>query len=332
MSEIGHNSKTNFAVGQLKSLVERVERLEEDKKAVSGDIKEVYAEAKANGFDTKILRKVIAARKKDAKDREEEQAVIQLYYDALGMAWMPGRRRLAAVQQPHVPHPRRLQGQAHLLPWPQGRTGDHPEMNIMSTDGPCCKHGFVIYAPCDKCEAEQPRIGDWMQSFSGKRFWPMDPHADDINLIDIAHALSNICRFGGHCEGFYSVAEHCVHASYLVDDMVAAEALLHDASEAYLADVPRPLKKMLPDYRPAEQRWEWALAEKFHLIYPMPKQVNIADNQMLRLEARAIMKDPPAEWYMEPMPEPTRVVQIECWSPLVAEHRFLTRAAELGIH
>lgn len=88
MSEIGHNSKTNFAVGQLKSLVERVERLEEDKKAVADDIKEVYAEAKANGFDTKILRKVIAARRKDAKEREEEQAILELYYNALGMGWM----------------------------------------------------------------------------------------------------------------------------------------------------------------------------------------------------------------------------------------------------
>lgn len=74
--------------GQLKSIVERVERLEEDKKAVADDIKQVYAEAKANGFDTKILRKVIAARKKDAREREEEAAIMELYYRALGMEWM----------------------------------------------------------------------------------------------------------------------------------------------------------------------------------------------------------------------------------------------------
>lgn len=76
---------TSFAAGQLKSLVERIERLEEDKKAVTGDIKVVYAEAKANGFDTKILRKVIALRKKDRHEREEEAAVLDLYLDALGM-------------------------------------------------------------------------------------------------------------------------------------------------------------------------------------------------------------------------------------------------------
>jgi uncharacterized protein (UPF0335 family) len=79
------DTKTSFAQGQLKSLVERIERLDEDKKAISGDIKEVYAEAKANGFDTKILRKVIALRKKDRHEREEEEAILDLYLSALGM-------------------------------------------------------------------------------------------------------------------------------------------------------------------------------------------------------------------------------------------------------
>ena len=79
------DSTTSFAQGQLRSLVERIERLEEDKKAIAGDIKEVYAEAKANGFDTKILRKVITIRKKDRTEREEEEAMLDLYMHALGM-------------------------------------------------------------------------------------------------------------------------------------------------------------------------------------------------------------------------------------------------------
>ena len=79
-------TSTAFAQGQLKSLVERIERLEEEKKAIAGDIKEVYAEAKANGFDTKILRKVVTIRKKDVAEREEEDALISLYLHALGMA------------------------------------------------------------------------------------------------------------------------------------------------------------------------------------------------------------------------------------------------------
>jgi uncharacterized protein (UPF0335 family) len=80
------DAKTSFAQGQLKSLVERIERLEEEKKAIAGDIKEVYAEAKGHGFDTKILRKVVSLRKKDAAERQEEEAVLDLYLAALGMS------------------------------------------------------------------------------------------------------------------------------------------------------------------------------------------------------------------------------------------------------
>ena len=79
------DEKTTFAQGQLKSLVERIERLEEEKKAIAGDIKEVYAEAKGHGFDTKILRKIVSLRKKDENERQEEEAILELYMAALGM-------------------------------------------------------------------------------------------------------------------------------------------------------------------------------------------------------------------------------------------------------
>lgn len=87
-------TKTTFAQGQLKALVDRIERLEEEKKTIAADIKEVYAEAKANGFDTKILRKVISLRKKEATEREEEQSMLDLYMAALGM--IPGEAEEAA--------------------------------------------------------------------------------------------------------------------------------------------------------------------------------------------------------------------------------------------
>jgi uncharacterized protein (UPF0335 family) len=80
------DAKVSFAEGQLKSLVERIERLEEEKRALSGDLKEVYAEAKGHGFDTKILRKVVALRRKDADEREEEDTMVTLYMSALGSA------------------------------------------------------------------------------------------------------------------------------------------------------------------------------------------------------------------------------------------------------
>jgi uncharacterized protein (UPF0335 family) len=88
------NTKSSFAQGQLKSIVERIERLEEEKKTITADIKEVYAEAKGNGFDTKILRKVISLRKKDANEREEEESMLELYLQALGM--VPGEAEQAA--------------------------------------------------------------------------------------------------------------------------------------------------------------------------------------------------------------------------------------------
>ena len=87
-------TKTSFTHGQLKSIIERIERLEEEKKVIAGDIKEVYAEAKANGFDTKILRKIITLRRKEAAEREEEQSMIDVYMAALGMT--PGEAEEAA--------------------------------------------------------------------------------------------------------------------------------------------------------------------------------------------------------------------------------------------
>ena len=79
------NVKTTFAEGQLKSIVERIERLEEEKKVIAADIKEVYAEAKGNGYDIKILRKVISLRKKEMGERMEEEAMLDVYLSALGM-------------------------------------------------------------------------------------------------------------------------------------------------------------------------------------------------------------------------------------------------------
>jgi uncharacterized protein (UPF0335 family) len=79
------DTKTSFAQGQLRSLIERIERLEEEKKAIAADIKEIYGEAKSSGFDTKIMRKVVSLRKKDSTERQEEEAILDLYLSALGM-------------------------------------------------------------------------------------------------------------------------------------------------------------------------------------------------------------------------------------------------------
>ena len=78
-------TKTTFAHNQLRDIVARIERLEDEKKAISADVREVFAEAKVNGFDTKIIRQLIAIRKKEPKVREEEQSVLEVYMSALGM-------------------------------------------------------------------------------------------------------------------------------------------------------------------------------------------------------------------------------------------------------
>lgn len=84
----GHNSVGGIAADRLKSFIERIERLEEEKAAIGGDVKEVYSEAKSTGFDTKIIRKVISLRKMEAADREEQQQLLDLYLRAIGMDFM----------------------------------------------------------------------------------------------------------------------------------------------------------------------------------------------------------------------------------------------------
>jgi hypothetical protein len=93
------------------------------------------------------------------------------------------------------------------------------------------------------------RKGDWIQTFTGKQFWPLDPRPDEVYIEDIAHALGNICRFNGHCLRFYSVAEHCFHVSHKVVPGLALMGLLHDAAEAYVCDVVRPVKPYLKEYK-----------------------------------------------------------------------------------
>lgn len=133
------------------------------------------------------------------------------------------------------------------------------------------------------------RIGEFFQTHTGKRFFPLDPQIDDIDIRDIAHALSNICRFGGHTREFYSVAQHCVLVSEIVHSSIALEGLLHDAAEAYVGDMVRPLKVSMPNYKAIERHIEGLIAEKWMLAYPWAESIKRADNIALATEKRDVL-------------------------------------------
>lgn len=168
----------------------------------------------------------------------------------------------------------------------------------------------------------RPRNGDFGLTSSGRRFWPADPRLDDICLDDIAHALSMQCRFAGHCRQFYSVAQHSVLVARLVSPANILVGLLHDATEAYLQDIIRPLKRELrANYKPLETSWAHAIGLVFGLgdrLVELPEEVHAADREVLVAEHRDLMA-PSEHW---PFVEST-LPRIEPWGPERAGMEFL---------
>lgn len=166
--------------------------------------------------------------------------------------------------------------------------------------------------------------GDWIQSFLGNVVYPLDPDPSTISIIDIGHALSNQCRFLGHTESFYSVAQHCLFVSEEVPPQDALWGLLHDASEAYLSDVPRPLKKLpeFEQYRTVERLLMKTICEVFGLPLEQPQSVTHADLVALATEVRDLMAPSQQPWDAMPPPSKRRIVPL---TPKEAEKRFLDR-------
>lgn len=168
-----------------------------------------------------------------------------------------------------------------------------------------------------------------IQTLSGKYINFVDTTHNEYDINDIAHALSNLCRFTGHCKCFYSVAQHSVHASYLVAPKFAFEALMHDRIEAYMGDMSSPLKHLMPDFKIIEKRLEHDSAPWFYLPSSMSAEVKMADLIMLATEKRDIMKEAPdVVWGILKCIEPAPEI-IEPWSPDIAEEKFLHRFYEL---
>jgi hypothetical protein len=173
--------------------------------------------------------------------------------------------------------------------------------------------------------------GPYIQTVGGRRIDPFAPNVSEIDIEDIAFALSNQCRFGGHCRVFYSVAQHSSIVADSVSEQTANRgdqlwALLHDASEAFLTDLPHPLKhrsELGRLYREAEKHLESAIAQRFGLAaapLPLVKQV---DRALLATERRLFST---VAWHWPELDGVTPLqIEIEPWLPEQAREQFLRR-------
>jgi hypothetical protein len=168
------------------------------------------------------------------------------------------------------------------------------------------------------------RKGDWMTTATGRAFWPLDPQPEDICIEDIAAALSKLCRFGGHTVKFYSVAEHLVHCANKAPAGFGLATLMHDASEAYLSDVIRPIKAHLTNYKAIEADLERVIATKFALPWPMPPEVKALDEAIIADEKeQACAPSPPIPWSHWNNDTKPLGVTLQFWKPKRAEREFL---------
>lgn len=177
------------------------------------------------------------------------------------------------------------------------------------------------------------RRGDWLQTYTGKCFWPMDPREEEVDVVDIAQALGACARFAGHTKFPHSVAMHCVMVAEHCSPEHRLIALLHDASEAYLGDMVSPFKHdvMMTPYRIAEGRVQAVVLRALGIPFRMssdglgvafPEEVHVADRRALATEVRDLMADP-GTWSNLAEPYPERIeAYVHPWN---AKAMFLER-------
>lgn len=136
----------------------------------------------------------------------------------------------------------------------------------------------------------------FIQTFTGTKFYPLEPDIELIDIRDIAHALSLLCRYGGHCKHHYSVGQHSLNCLEVARKRGLSyqerfTALMHDASEGYLVDVPRPIKNEMSDFIMYEDKLHELIAKKFGLIFPHPQSVVEIDDGILTIERKNLFEN-----------------------------------------
>lgn len=163
---------------------------------------------------------------------------------------------------------------------------------------------------CDSCESKlfeesnDEEQGHWIETNSGLSFYLLTPKIEKIDIYDIAHSLSMLCRFNGHCTSFYSVAQHSLLCALEakargLSKKIQLRALIHDAQEAYISDIPRPVKACLPEIKEIEDRIQKKIYQKFGLYWDdkeANKLINEIDNDILSYEAHRFMPSKGKTW------------------------------------
>ena len=168
----------------------------------------------------------------------------------------------------------------------------------------------------------------WILTAGARHFNYLDPRPEGIHILDIAQGLASESRYNGHTRAPYFVAQHAWLASQIVPRELALEALLHDASEAYCKDLPRPLKELLPDYQAIEARVDGVIRAAFGLPMALSPAVKKADLILLATERRDLMPADETPWPIldgiEPLPR-----KITAFQPARAQALFVKRFVEL---
>lgn len=171
---------------------------------------------------------------------------------------------------------------------------------------------------------------EWIQTYTGRRFYLNRPTPEMLDVVDIAHALGNLCRYTGHVRTFYSVAEHSVNLanwSLRHDPQHRRTVLFHDAAEAYIGDLSRPFKTLLPKAKEIEKAIQAAMAQRFDLLWPVPTSVKLMDTRIM-LDEKAVLMHHTGGWNIQGE-QPLGNITIHGWNPDRAAMEFLRLYSEL---